>query len=193
MTQLLESIEEEKLVLPICLEAAAYDPYEDVEMDFMNPLTLLARTDGNTMYLDQAMKAPDQAEFIKAMAQEVGSHTERGHWKLVPRSKVLHGHDVLPTVWSMKRKRRIKSREVYKWKARLNVHRRMQMHGVNFWDTYAPVVTWPTIRLILILSLLFGWYTAQVDFVLAYPQADAECDLYLGIPRGFHISGTQAA
>jgi hypothetical protein len=93
----------------------------------------------------------------------------------------------------MKRKRRIKTREVYKWKARLNVHGGMQTHGVNYWDTYAPVVTWPTIRLILILSLLFGWYTAQVDFVLAYPQADAECDLYLGIPRGFHISGTQAA
>jgi hypothetical protein len=42
----------------------------------------------------------------------------------------------------MKKKRRIKSREVYKWKAHLNMHGGMQeKHRVNYWDTHAPVVT----------------------------------------------------
>ena len=26
-----------------------------------------------------------------------------------------------------------------------------------------------------------------MDFVLAYPQADVECDLYLQVPRGFRV------
>jgi hypothetical protein len=43
------------------------------------------------------------------------------------------------------------------------------------------------------LNSFLNWYTSQVDFVLAYPQADVECDLYCGIPQGFHFSGTQQA
>jgi len=37
-------------------------------------------------------------------------------------SKVPEGHKVLDAVWSMKRKRHLLTRQVYKWKARLNVH-----------------------------------------------------------------------
>ena len=45
---------------------------------------------------------------------------------------------------------RISPGEVYKWKARLNVHGGKQEHGVNYWETYAPVIGWTTIRLFLI-------------------------------------------
>jgi hypothetical protein len=58
------------------LEVASYDLNEDVEIDFINPLTLLARIDGNTMYLDKALKAPNRAQFIKAMEEEVRMHTD---------------------------------------------------------------------------------------------------------------------
>ena len=34
---------------------------------------------------------------------------------------------------------------MYKWKACLNVHGGQQEHGVHYWDTYAPVVTWQTL------------------------------------------------
>ena len=34
-----------------------------------------------------------------------------------------------------------------------------------------------------------GWHTRQIDFILAYPQADAECQLYMEIPKGFNVSG----
>ena len=32
-----------------------------------------------------------------------------------------------------------------------------------------------------------GWHTRQLDFVLAYPQAPVECDLYMEIPYGYNI------
>ena len=86
-------------------------------------------------------------------------------------------------------KRRIKSQEVYKWKARLNVHGCQQEHGVHYWDTYAPVVTWQTVRFFLILSLLLGWRCRQLDFVMAYPQAPAEMPLYLRLPQGYNRKG----
>jgi hypothetical protein len=89
----------------------------------------------------------------------------------------------------MKRKRRLTTNEIYIHKARLNMHGGQQEFGKDYWETYAPVVTWALIRLLLILTLMYGWYTTQIDFVLAYPQADVETDLYMKIPKDFSIQG----
>jgi Reverse transcriptase (RNA-dependent DNA polymerase) len=52
------------------------------------------------------------------------------------------------------------------------------------------VASWPTIRLILMMSILSCWHTRQIDYVLAYTQADAETDnLYMKIPKGFELIG----
>ena len=74
-------------------------------------------------------------------------------------------------------------------KARFNIHGGQQEHGVNYWETYSPVVTWAAIRLLLVLSIICGWESVQIDFILAYPQAPVECDLYKRIPKGFTIQG----
>ena len=84
-------------------------------------LAYAATSDPDTMYFHQAMKEPDRDEFIKAMRTEVQSHTENGVWEVVLASTVPEGVEPLPAVWAMKRKRRIATREVYKWKARLNI------------------------------------------------------------------------
>jgi hypothetical protein len=73
-------------------------------------------------------------------------------------------------------KRSISTREVYKWKARLNIDGSTQIKGVNYWESYAPVASWPTIRLTLTMAIVKGWHTRQIDYVLAYTQADAETD-----------------
>jgi len=61
--------------------------------------------------------------------------------------------------------------------------------GVHYWDTYSPMIRWASIRLALALSIIHGWHTAQMDFVLAYPQADIEVPLFMEIPRGFECKG----
>jgi hypothetical protein len=93
----------------------------------------------------------------------------------VHKSEIPEGTGLLPSVWAMRWKRHITTQVPYKWKARLNVHGGKQEHGVNYWETYSPVVSWTTIRLYLTLSILNNWCTRQVDFVLAFPQADIEC------------------
>ncbi len=70
---------------------------------------------------------------------------------------------------------------------RLNIHGSKQVYGVNCTETFSPVVTWITVRLILILSLIYKWRTRQVDFVLAFPQADIECPMYMGLPKGIEM------
>jgi hypothetical protein len=163
----------------------------EIQRDMADPIAFAASTDPDVMYLHEAMKQPDKKEFVQAMVDEVTTHTERGHWKIIEVADVPIGTKILPAVWAMRRKRRIMSREVYKWKARLNVHGGKQTHGVDYWETYAAALKWSSIRFFLTQALIHGWHTRQLDFVLAYPQADVECDLYLEIPQGFEFEGSR--
>jgi hypothetical protein len=74
------------------------------------------------MYWDQAIKQHDSKEFIQAAVDEITTHQENGHWKVVPLEDIPQETPVLDAVWSMKRKQRLMTNEVYKHKARLNVH-----------------------------------------------------------------------
>ena len=137
-----------------------------------NPVAFAATDNPDILYWDQAMKAHDREKFIEAVQIEP-----------IPLSKVPKGTRLLDMVWSMRQKRKIKTQEVYKWKARLNVHGGQQVHGINYWNTYAPVVTWQTVRLFLILSLILGWQSRQLDFIMAYPQALQKCRCTCGCPK----------
>ena len=72
----------------------------------------------------------------------------------------------------------------YKWKARLNIHGGQHELGEDYFETYPPVVTSVSVRLIMILSLLKGRSSKQVDFIMAYPQAPIEFDMYMELPHG---------
>ena len=70
------------------------------------------------------------------------------------------------------------------WKARLNIHGGQQEYGTHYTEIYSPVVNWSSVRLITILSIINRWYTKQIDFVLAYPQAPLPYDNYMKLPSG---------
>ena len=161
----------------------------DIQQAMQDPIAFATNSDPDTMYMHQAMKQPDKKEFLQAMDKEINDHVAKGHWKLIPKAKVPKGINVLDSVWAMRRKRKIMTGEIYKWKARLNVHGGQQEKGVNYWETYAPVVAWPTIRFFFAISLMRGWHTRQVDFVQAYTQAPLENDIYMDIPKGYKIKG----
>ena len=168
------------------------DAIEDYETQTAaeDPIAFAAsKSDPDTLNFKDAMNAQDSAAFKKAMIKECDAHSDNGHWEVWERANVPKEQDVLPAVWAFKRKRRIDTREVYKYKARLNIHGGRQKHGVNYCETYSPVVNWFSIRLCLIMTLIFGWKTRQIDFVLAFPQADVECDLFMQLPRGLTFEG----
>ena len=77
----------------------------------------------------------------------------------------------------------MKTREVYKWKARLAFDGSRQVEGVHYDQTYASVASWGTFRLLLAMVLKNKWKTRQLDYVLAFPQAPAESEMYMKIPK----------
>ena len=66
---------------------------------------------------------------------------------------------------SMKWKCRITIREIYKWKARLNIQPQgKQEKGVHFWEMlYSPVVKWFSIHLLLFTALTPALLAHQTD------------------------------
>ena len=61
-----------------------------------DPISFLAKTDADTMYLHQAMAEPDRDSFKLAIAKEIADHCKRKHWVVVLRSEVPAEQDVLP-------------------------------------------------------------------------------------------------
>jgi hypothetical protein len=59
---------------------------------------------------------------------------------------------------------------------------------MNYYETYAPVVTWFAIRLMIGFGILFQWSLHQVDFIMAYPQAPIEMDIYMELPQGIQTA-----
>lgn len=155
----------------------------DGTFNYEHPLSFVAKTGSNdTYHFHQAMQEPDRDDFIKAMIKEIQDHENNNHWILVKRSSIGDAPTV-KAIWSFKRKRRPDG-SLLKHKARLCAHGGMQIYGVNFWDTYAPVVNWITIRMMLTLSIIHDLYTTSIDFTLAFPQAEIETPIFMEIPTG---------
>ena len=166
-----------------------HDEHLALQDRMRNPIAFHAEMVGDIMYYHQAMRQPDSEEFKKAVVKEINGHVDNGNWELIKRSEVPEDHETVPSVWAMQRKQDLTTNEVKKYKARLNVHGGKQTYGVNYFETYAPVVTWFAIRLMIVFGIIFGWSLKQIDFVMAYPQAPIECDLYMDLPHGVSVKG----
>ena len=93
----------------------------------------------------QAMNGAFAEEYIKAMQLEVATLVQQRTWTAVPRTPDLN---VLKGTWVFKLKR-LPDGTPSRFKARFCARGDLQKEGVDFFDTYAPVVQWSTIRLLL--------------------------------------------
>ena len=110
--------------------------------------------------------------------------------------------NVLPSLWIFKKKL-FPDGTVRKLKGRICVGGHRQIKGVDYWSTFAPTVSWTTVRLMLILSAQLGLVTQQVDYTAAFhadidlppgyedmsPEEQAKVGVHMEMPRGFTQKG----
>ena len=122
-----------------------------------------------------------------AMQAEMDSITNNATWSLV---------ELPPT------KKAISSRWVYKlkpgshggpprYKARLVARGFEQKDGIDFFDTFAPVVRWETIRILLAIATHQNWTIHQLDVLTAFLNGILEEDVYMHQPLGFVQKGAE--
>ena len=63
----------------------------------------------------------------------------------------------------------------------------MQEQGCDYEDKYAPVVQWSSVHLYLILAVMLGLPSHQIDFNQAFTIADIDEDMYTS---PYHKAGT---
>ncbi len=79
--------------------------------------------------------------------------------------------NVIPGTWAFRCKR-FPDGKVRKLKSRFCARGDRQIEGVDYFETYAPVVNWQTVRIMLAMSLLMGLSTKQLDCTAAFTHAD---------------------
>ena len=143
----------------------------------------------DSLHYGQMRKNPDRSLFEADMQREVNDLVANESVKIVCRENLAAHTKVLASVWSFYYKR-APDWTVTKWEARLCPHGIQQVEEENFWESYAPVVTWSTVRLVLILSLLSGMKSCQVDDVQAYTQAPIDYEIYMAIPAQLIVNSS---
>jgi Reverse transcriptase (RNA-dependent DNA polymerase) len=58
------------------------------------------------------------------------------------------------------------------------------VQNVDYFETFCPVVSWTTIRLMLIVSSILDLSTIQADYTAAFLHALEE-DIYVHMPRNY--------
>jgi hypothetical protein len=149
----------------------------------------LKRHDPDNPTYTEAMSGDDAQHYIEAMQQEILALLQQRTWIRVDRASVPRNADgsarkILKGTWAFKLKR-LPDGTPLKYKARYCCRGDMQTEGVDYFDTYAPVIQWSTIRLVLTLALKHRWSTRQVDYTNAFAQADIQEEVYIEPPRGF--------
>ena len=163
----------------------------DGTCNVINNAILTTEGNSNENYtFSQAMKQDDKDKFIEAMQTEVEAHESREHWTMVERITLPIGAKTIRAIWSFKRKRFPDGR-LNKHKARLCAHGGMQQWGENYWETYSPVVNMLSVRLLLAIAHIHGLDSKSIDFVLAFPQADIDIDIWMELPDGMDPSGDE--
>jgi len=145
-----------------------------------------AKSDPDTLNWEEAMSNPDEKEkWLAAAKKEIDELEANGTWTTVPASEATTR--ILPTLWVFRRKR-TPDGEIKKYKGRFTVRGDLQEKTPDDEDSYSPVAQWSSIRMMLVMSLILGWYTCSIDFANAFVQAYLKKPIWIHMPRGFKSS-----
>ena len=87
---------------------------------------------GDIMYLHQVLKQPNAKDFVQAVIKEVNGHMDSNNRTLQKQSNVPEYVQIVPSVWSLRRKHDLTTNKVKSHKARLNLHGGKQVYGMNY-------------------------------------------------------------
>jgi hypothetical protein len=133
----------------------------------------------------KALMKMNDPSWLKSLNAELENFLSRGAWKFLPRSQLPNGRKTLRCRWIFKQKtdaaKTKKSRSVVKGYE--------QVPGVDFVESYSPLATNTTIRVVLAVALenaqvYEDWFTCLVDVEAAFLNAKVDSDVYIEMPEG---------
>ncbi|CAN1174147.1 Retrovirus-related Pol polyprotein from transposon RE2, partial [Linum perenne] len=127
-------------------------------------------------------EAPQFPEWVNALNTEYQALVNNGTWTLVPRQ--AH-HNIVGCRWVFRIKRHPDG-TIERYKARLVAKGFHQRPGVDFHETFSPVVKPVTVRTVFTIALSKNWPVYQYDVHNAFLQGPLHEEVYMIQPPGFH-------
>ncbi|XP_073358178.1 uncharacterized protein [Aegilops tauschii subsp. strangulata] len=116
-----------------------------------------------------------------AMEQEIHALQRNNTWRLVPPPS---GVNIIDSKWVFKVKKHADG-SIERYKARLVAKGFKQRYGIDYEDTFSPVIKPTTIRVLLSLAVTRGWSLRQLDVQNAFLHGVLEEEVYMRQPPGF--------
>jgi hypothetical protein len=119
-------------------------------------------------------------QWRAAMLAELKSLKDHKTWKLVPRQNAKK-IKVITCRWVFAVKKDERGR-IKRFKARLVIHGLKQQLGINYTETYAPVIRFETIRVAIYYAIQRGWLVLQYDVKTAFLYGDLDEMIFMEPP-----------
>jgi transposase InsO family protein len=148
---------------------------------FKPKVSYAAQIDYTTTEPTSYTNASKHSQWCTAMDEEFQALQKQGTWSLVPLPATKN---VVGCKWVYKLKHNSDG-SIARYKARLVAKGFHQQQGIDFDETFSPVIKPPTVRLILSLAISLQWPLRQLDVKNAFLHGTLKEKVYMTQPQGY--------
>lgn len=155
--------------------------YPDYETDFLAFLAGTQQDEAVPESVHEALSGRDSDAWKHAIQSEFQSHIDNGSWELVD---LPADRKAIKCRWVFKIKRNANG-EIVRHKARLVAKGCSQRYGVDYQETFSPVVRYSTLRTLMALAVEFNLEVSHLDVSTAFLHSSISEEIYMEQPEGF--------
>jgi hypothetical protein len=141
---------------------------------------LLLDNDEPITYME-AMMGPESEKWLGAMESKIEFMHDNQVWNLVD---PIDGVRPIGCKWVFKKKTDMDI-NIHIYKARLVVKGFKQIHGIDYDETFSPVMMLKFVQILLVIAAYFDYKIWQMDVKRAFLNRNLTEDVYMTQPKGF--------
>ena len=137
--------------------------------------------------IQEALSSPQKENWRRALDEEMTSLCKKETWEYV---ELPEGRETIGCKWVFKVKCKSDG-EIDRFKARLVAKGYAQQYGIDYEETFSPVVRFSSIRSLLAFAVQKNMYVHQMDVVTAFLNGELDEDIYMDQPEGYELAGNE--
>ena len=169
------------------------EKYQDsnIESDVSSMVSLALHAQTFIYYepkcFQEAMESPESDLWKRATDEEIQSHYKNNTWTVVP---LPPGRVCIPSGWNFKIKTD-KDGQPKRRKARFFAKGYRQIKGIDFQESFAPVVRYDSLRVVIATAASQNLELIQLDVKTAFLNGEIDEEIYISQPQGYIIQGRE--
>lgn len=131
---------------------------------------------------NEAISSTEATQWAGAIKEELSAHEENKTWSIVPRTSDMRTIDS-KWVFSIKPN---EGEKAQRFKARLCARGFLQREGIDFSETFAPVIRYDSLRVLLAIATEKDLELKQFDVKTAFLYGQLQEEVFMEIPEGLN-------